>query len=521
MSDVLEIDAMTLARYRLDPAAFIEECLISPYDNKGYRLNDAERTFLHYAFQFDADDGRLKFPLMLYSAIKKSRKTEFSALFVLTLIILFGGRFAEGFILANDEEQASARCFEACRRIIAASPLLRSIAEIRADRIVFPATQSSIRTLSGDYAGAAGGHPTISVFSELWAYTSTRARRLFDEMIPVPTRKISCRLIETHAGFSGEGELLYELFQRGLQLPQVASDLYAGDGMLMHWSHTPLHHWQDDKWLAQMRRELPANQYLRMVENRFTSSEAAFIIMSRWDQIIRPELGHIATDLFRDVFVGIDASTKRDSTAIVVVSFDRNTQMVRLCTHRIFQPGQSEPLDFELTIEAYVLDLKRRFRVKKVLFDPWQMQSTAQRLQKAGLPIEEFAQSSPNLTAASQNLFELINSQALVAYPDQDMRLAISRAIAIETPRGWRIGKDKQTHKIDVVVALAMACYAAVQAQGESSFDTSWGWVQGTPIGGPPQTDEQRKAADKKLTEDCYRARLHNYLRIHGAFGWP
>jgi hypothetical protein len=32
---------------------------------------------------------------------------------------------------------------------------------------VFPATQSSIRTLAGDYAGAAGGHPAISVFSEL------------------------------------------------------------------------------------------------------------------------------------------------------------------------------------------------------------------------------------------------------------------------------------------------------------------------------------------------------------------
>jgi hypothetical protein len=66
-----------------------------------------------------------------------------------------------------------------------------------------------------------------------------------------------------------------------------------------------------------------------------------------------------------------------------------------------------------------------------------------------------------------------------------------------------------------------MACYAAVQAQGESSFDHTWGWVRGNPIGGPPQTDEQRQAADKKLTEDCYRTRLHNYLRIHGAFGWP
>jgi hypothetical protein len=48
-------------------------------------------------------------------------------------------------------------------------------------------------------------------------------------------------------------------------------------------------------------------------------------------------------------------------------------------------------------------------------------------------------------------------------YPDADIRLAMSRAVAKETSRGWRIGKDKQTHKIDVVVALGMAALIAAQ----------------------------------------------------------
>ena len=42
------------------------------------------------------------------------------------------------------------------------------------------------------------------------------------------------------------------------------------------------------------------------------------------------------------------------------------------------------------------------------------------------------------------------------------MRLSVCHAVAVETPRGWRITKAKQSHKIDVVVALAMACWAAV-----------------------------------------------------------
>ena len=106
--------------------------------------------------------------------------------------------------------------------------------------------------------------------------------------------------------------------------------------------------------------------------------------------------------------------------------------MVRLLNHVVFQPSPEQPLDFELTIESYLLDLKRKFQLRQVRYDPYQMAVVRQRLAKQGVPVEEFPQSSPNLTAASQNLFDLIQSQALVLYPDDAMRLAVSRAVAIE-----------------------------------------------------------------------------------------
>jgi hypothetical protein len=43
--------------------------------------------------------------------------------------------------------------------------------------------------------------------------------------------------------------------------------------------------------------------------------------------------------------------------------------------------------------------------------------------------------------------------------------------VAKETPRGWKISKEKQSHKIDAVVALAMACYAAVGRRDYSHID--------------------------------------------------
>jgi phage terminase large subunit-like protein len=155
--------------------------------------------------------------------------------------------------------------------------------------------------------------------------------------------------------------------------------------------------------------------------------------------------------------------------------------------------------------------------VQKILFDPWQMQSVAQRLLKRGLPIEEFPQTSPNLTSASQNLFDLIESLGLVMYPDEQLRLAISRAVAIETPRGWRIGKHTQSHKIDLVISLAMACHAAMSAQKEPFFDRSWSWVNGEPIAGGDEDYDKKLAREAEANAQWRQSRYAAYV-LSGGF---
>jgi phage terminase large subunit-like protein len=110
-----------------------------------------------------------------------------------------------------------------------------------------------------------------------------------------------------------------------------------------------------------------------------------------------------------------------------------------------------------------MLELRRSFDVREVRYDPYQLVAVAQRLSAHGLPMAEFAQSVPNLTEASANLYELIKGRNLAVYPDAEMRLAVSRCVALETSRGWRITKEKVSHKIDVVVALAMAALGAVR----------------------------------------------------------
>lgn len=116
----------------------------------------------------------------------------------------------------------------------------------------------------------------ISSFDELWGYTSERSRRLWDEMVPSPVPRVSCRLITTYAGFEGESTLLEELYKRGLAQQEVGTDLRAGDGLLMFWSHVPIAPWRSERWLAEMRRSLRPAQYLRMIECRFVTTESIF-----------------------------------------------------------------------------------------------------------------------------------------------------------------------------------------------------------------------------------------------------
>jgi hypothetical protein len=54
-----------------------------------------------------------------------------------------------------------------------------------------------------------------------------------------------------------------------------------------------------------------------MIECRFVTSESSFVDMTAWDRCVDPRLGHVVSDWNLSIWVGVDASIKRDSTAIV------------------------------------------------------------------------------------------------------------------------------------------------------------------------------------------------------------
>ena len=91
MNGALDISA--LERWRADPASFIEAVLYDPETNQPFNLLDSERNFLKFAFKLNAA-GKLLFPEQVYSCPKKSGKTAFGGLHMLTTVLLLAGPLA-------------------------------------------------------------------------------------------------------------------------------------------------------------------------------------------------------------------------------------------------------------------------------------------------------------------------------------------------------------------------------------------------------------------------------------------
>ena len=229
------IGGLDIARWR-DPVAFIETGLCNPETGQPFRLTPAEKRFVKHAFTF-TEDGRLKYPELIFSGPKKSGKTCFAALLTIYVIVALGGRYAEAYCAANDFEQSQGRVFQAIARILEASPLLSDDVRITAKQVLFQSTGSTITAIASDYTGVAGANPTLTVFDELWGYQSERSHRLWDEMVPPPTRKIAARLTVTYAGYTGESTLLESLYNHGKEGQEIDEDLWSSGGLLMYWTH--------------------------------------------------------------------------------------------------------------------------------------------------------------------------------------------------------------------------------------------------------------------------------------------
>lgn len=212
-------------------------------------------------------------------------------------------------------------------------------------------------------------------------------------------------------------------------------------------------------YLTQQRNRLRPNTYKRLFCNEWTSGSENFVDATVLDACTNPDYKR-GLPFSGKVAAGIDIGLKHDTSAIVLVgAVDKETLAV--VDHRCFIPKAGQTLDLERTIEAAMLAYSKKYKLKIVLYDPYQAARSAKTLQKAGLRMQEYPQTNSKCVAMSETLSGLLNNQSLMLYEDRQLRQHLLNAEARESSRGWRLIKKRQSGKIDLAVSLAMACQAA------------------------------------------------------------
>lgn len=478
-----------------------------------FRLFPIQRRILGHALTF-TEDGLLPYETILYSCVKKSGKTTIAAS-VGAWYAEEGPAGAEIYVIANDLEQAASRVFRDLQFHFKKRNEHHKgkgyFCKVTEYRIEFP-NGTFIQVLSNSYRSVAGSRHALTLWDELWGVVSEQNRRTWDEMTPIPTVANSLRFISTYAGFENESELLWEMYLRGvgpteheqgqgrpvnelMDIEESGDPICWSNGkMFCHWSHEGHMPWQTDEYYDEQRASERPAAFMRLHMNQWVTSHEDFIPIAWWDYAARAYKSDAikwSEHPFRylPVTIGIDAGIKRDSTALVAVAYDAKRAKLGVVYHRIWQPTEGDQVNLDETVEKELLNLYNKLKIVSVVYDPTHLMQMMLRLKSKGFPTHQFDQTIPNMTSASQLLYELLKSKNLETYPAEDLRRHIQMAVAETTSRGFRIVKDKASkkNKIDGAIALAMAAYSAVQSGGvdisipvmiRSPFSDATAWVE-------------------------------------------
>lgn len=171
-------------------------------------------------------------------------------------------------------------------------------------------------------------------------------------------------------------------------------------------------------------------------------------------------------DAHTPVVLALDAGESNDAFGVALVSRFGDGLAVRLSRAYVPQPGT--PLDFD-AIEADIRALCRQYAVQQIAYDPMLLGQTIRRLTtgpaRIHVPCEPFPQGAPRLEA-DKGLYDLITQRRL-AHDGTHATLAehlsnANKKVDAEGRR-LRIVKREYAKKIDLAVALSMACARAAE----------------------------------------------------------
>lgn len=439
------------------------------------------------------ENGMFKYSTIIYSAIKKSGKSALSS--AVALYMAYHNPSSYVPVVANDGKQADDRLYgpiQTCFRLHDQLGGIFKGIKYTQTGVVLP-NYTKLEPINVDAAGEAGSQPLAIFFSELWGFTTPKKEKLFSELTLPPTLYgKSIEWVESYAGFVGESNILWNLYETGFLKGEPHpdfKDLVGVDGpvvrinpaarMFVYWDTEPRMVWQQEEGYYQHQAtRLHPSEFQRLHRNQWATSLDAFI-QEEWWQACENEGLPLLENSSVPVVVGIDMAETRDCAALVAVSRDPFNPEIGVAVRgvKIFNPKHlGGIIDQEEVVRPIIEQWAKQWNVVCWVYDPREMSKLAQDLNRDGIGwFRKFGQTNPR-AVADKALHDMVVAKQLcwnhnttvgdIGYPggpDDTLYKHITLAGASIKAGGFRIEKLTNNTKIDAAVALSMAANIAME----------------------------------------------------------
>lgn len=217
------------------------------------------------------------------------------------------------------------------------------------------------------------------------------------------------------------------------------------------------------------------NVFRRLYLNQWTEARSRWIAMDRWDEC---GLHFEEADLVgKDCWGGLDLSSKLDITAFVL-SFKSGELLCRFwipeegieakekrdgvpyglwVRQGYLRTTKGDSIDYD-EIEAQVRQDVKVFKVRQIAYDPWNAESSAQHLSKAGIEMFPMRQGFASLSEPTKNFSVDVLKRSMKHAGNPVLRWMIGNvSIDTDAAGNQKPSKEKSKEKIDGAVAAIMA----------------------------------------------------------------
>lgn len=468
-------------------AGFCERYLIQSvdrWDGEPLRLEPFQLDLMGEALAFDAAG----LPVWRSVAIvmpRKNGKTQLLAAFALYRLLTSGGS-PEVLLAASSDKQAG-RLFDAAALFVRRHPELARLVRVRdhAGELRREDGRGVIYRMSSDPARLHGYNPQVVVLDEVAQWTTPTLERAFAALTSGGGARSAPQVFTiTTAGEAAHRStsILGRILDAGLAADDVTrvpglAVCRLWDSQTLVWGYeAPT---SDPSDVVAMKLANPASwiteEYLaRQAANpELTRAEVLQLHGCVWaegvDSWIPAEEWHACLDDGSsipdgaDVYVGVDVGLVHDSTAVAIAwrrPDDRIQVGVRVFASKAdavaheHHPGGA--LDLEV-VEDHIRGLADRFRVRELVYDPRFFERSAQTLSEGGILCAPVSQASGEMADTYQAWYSGVLEGRVAHDGDRVLESHVLSTTAVKTDRGWKVGKAKQSRRIDALVACAIA----------------------------------------------------------------